>query len=289
MIASTGSFRHRLIPVGDARLHVVEAGDPHGPPLVLLHGWPESARAWERVMTLAAGDVRAIAVDLPGVGESSGAATDGSKGQIARLIHDLMTELGLSGATLAGHDIGGMVVYAYLRAYQDIARAVILDVPVPGVPPWEDFIRSPFLWHFALHAVPDLPERLVQGRQAEYFGYFYDLLAADPAHVSAEARRAYAAAYATDSALSAGFSWYRAFPADVAASQQAAAAPAATPLLYVRGERERGGDISAYAEGLRGAGVTRVETAVIPGAGHFTPEEAPAEVWRLISGFIGRS
>ena len=66
--------------------------------------------------------------------------------------------------TLVGHDIGGMVVYAYLRAYQDLARAVIMDVPVPGVAPWEEFVREPYLWHFALHSIADLPERLVQGR-----------------------------------------------------------------------------------------------------------------------------
>jgi pimeloyl-ACP methyl ester carboxylesterase len=179
-----------------------------------------------------------------------------------------------------------MVVYAYLRAYQDLARAVIMDIVVPGVPPWEEFLRQPFLWHFALHSVADLPERLVQGRQQEYFDYFYAVLSADPKKITDEARRAYAAAYATDGALTAGFSWFRAFAQDAAGNRRASEGPhVTTPVLYLRGEQERGGDISAYADGLRGAGLTHVEQVVVSGAGHFTQEEAPEETWRLIASF----
>lgn len=57
---------------------------------------------------------------------SAGAATDGSKGQLADTVHQLISAMGLTGVTLVGHDIGGMAGYAYLRAHQDLARAVIL-------------------------------------------------------------------------------------------------------------------------------------------------------------------
>jgi pimeloyl-ACP methyl ester carboxylesterase len=286
MIVSEDRFRHQQVTVGDADIHVVEAGDPGAPPFVFLHGWPESSRTWAPIMTLAAGSVRAIAIDLPGVGESAGAATDGSKRQIAGVVDQFLAVMGLTGVTLVGHDIGGMVTYAYLRAYQGIDRAVIMDVPLPGVAPWEEFVRSAFLFHFALHAVPDLPERLVQGRQEDYFGYFYDALSADPSKITADVRRAHQAAYASDSALTASFNWYRAFPRDVEDSQRASAGPpVSTPLLYLRGERERGGGIGPYVQGLRDAGVTNVQSALVPGAGHFTQEEAPAETWRLMARF----
>jgi pimeloyl-ACP methyl ester carboxylesterase len=289
MISSNSGFRHRQVTVGDTRIHVVEAGDPQARPVVFLHGWPESSRTWEQVMAVAAGaagQVRAIAIDLPGVGESTGAATDGSKGQLASTVHQFLSAMGLTGVTLVGHDIGGMVVYAYLRRYQDLGRAVIMDVPVPGVPPWEEFVREPYLWHFALHSVADLPERLVQGRQREYFDYFYNVLSADPAKITGAARRAYEAAYATDSALTAGFSWYRAFGRDADDNRRASDGPrVTTPLLYLRGEQERGAEIGVYAEGFRAAGVTHVERGIVAGAGHFTPEEAPEEAWRLIADF----
>lgn len=59
---------------------------------------------------------------------------------------------------------------------------------------------------------------------------------------------------------------------------------ASTRLLYLRGEHEPG-DITAYVDGLRSAGVSQVEHALVPGGGHFSPEDAPHEVWRLISRF----
>jgi pimeloyl-ACP methyl ester carboxylesterase len=288
MTAPGNGFRHRRITVRDAELHVVEAGDPDGRPFVFLHGWPESWRSWEPIMSVAAEQARVVAVDLPGVGESTGAATGGAKAEVAELVHELVSTMGLTDVTLVGHDIGGMVTYAYLRAYPDLARAVIMDIVVPGVAPWEDFLRQPFLWHFALHAVAELPERLVRGRQREYFDYFYAALSADQTAITDEARRAYAAAYGTDSALTAGFNWFSAFGGDAEHNRRTADGPhVTTPLLYLRGERERGGTIGTYVDGLRAAGVEHLEHAIVPGVGHFTQEEAPERTWRLIADFAG--
>jgi pimeloyl-ACP methyl ester carboxylesterase len=198
--------------------------------------------------------------------------------------------LGLADPTLVGHDIGGMVTYAHLRQFPDLPRAVILDVPIPAVDPWDEFVRAPFLWHFALHAVPALPERLVTGRESEYFGYFCDLLSATAAVPAGAVRQEQVAAYATPEALTAGFGWYRAFEQDVADNQAAATGPpTTTPLLYLRGSAERGGPIGSYADGLRRAGVTDVRPAVIDGAGHFPHQEDPAATWRAISEFIAET
>ena len=60
---------------------------------------------------------------------------------------------------------------------------------------------------------------------------------------------------------------------------------AAVLVLYLRGDKE-GGDIEVYLKGFVDAGVRRVERGVIPGAGHFAPEEAPEAVWREIASFI---
>lgn len=281
------SFRHHSVIVNDSALHVVEAGDPDGRPFLLVHGWPESWHTWRSVMGLASARVRAIAFDLPGIGESAGAATDGSKRELADTVHGLISALNLRDVTLVGHDIGGMVVYSYLRRHRDIARAVIMNVAVPGIEPWDEVIRDPYIWHFGFHATPELPERLVQGRQEEYFGFFYDVNSPDPAKITPEARAAHVSAYSTDQALTAGFSWYRAFQRDAEENKAAAEQPpVSTPLLYLRGEHERG-DIDTLAKGIRAAGVTHLEHEVIPGAGHFAQEDAPAHVWRLMARFAG--
>lgn len=285
-------FRHDDLDLDSARVHVVQVGAPDAAPVVFLHGFPESWREWRAVMAAAARDgYRAVALDLPGVGGSRPTTqrpVPVSKAQIAATVHELVDALGLTDVTLVGHDIGGMVVYAYLRRYPELARAVIMDIVLPGVPPWEDFVRQPFLWHFAFHAIPQLPESLVQGRQREYFDYFYDVLAADPAAVTAEMRAAYADAYGSDAALSSAFGWFRAFAEDVEHNRRAAAQcpPVATPLLYMRGEHERSGSIDSYVAGLRGVGLASVEPALVPNAGHFPPEEAPEPTWRLIRQFV---
>lgn len=274
---------HRLLAVEGSSIHVVEAGNPKGATVLFLHGWPESWRSWQAVMELAAPHVHAVAIDLPGVGESTGLATDGSKAQLARVVGSIIAALRLGDVTLVGHDIGGMIAYAFARAHGGIARAVIMNVVLPGVDPWDELVRNPAVWHFALHAVPQLPERLVQGRQAAYFDHFFDSLAADPAKITAEARRAHTEAYTADGALTAGFGWYRALARD--ADENRAPRPLDTPLLYLRGEYEKG-EIEPYVAGLRRAGAQRVAHGVVRGAGHFAPEESPDATWRLIADFI---
>jgi pimeloyl-ACP methyl ester carboxylesterase len=280
--------RHRQLDLAGCSLHVVEGGDPAAPPILFLHGWPQSWLAWRELMARAGGDLRTLAIDLPGIGGSQGATVGGgSKRALAEVVRALVTELELADLTVVGHDVGGMVAYAYLRAYDDAAAVVVMDVVIPGLEPWEQVRRNPSLWHVGLHAVPGLPEALVQGRQARYFGWFYDAIAADPARITADARAAYAEAYAADAALTAGFDWYRAFDEDAADNRERHDGPAPiTPLLYLRGERE-GGDIGDYAAGFAGAGIEQLACHVLPGAGHFAPEEAPDAAWERIADFIG--
>lgn len=288
MSTPADGFRHRQVAVGGSSLHVVEAGDPEAAPFLFLHGWPQSWRTWGPVMSLASRHARAVAIDLPGVGESTGDPTDGSKRQLAETVHQLAVELGLRDLTLVGHDAGGMVAYAYLREFRDLRRAVIMDTSIPGIDPWEEVLRNPYLWHFAMHAIPELPERLVQGHQREYFDYFFDVLSPDPARIPDRERSAAAEAYAGDAALAAGFGWYRAFPRDAADNRRASGGvEVTTPVLYLRGEREMG-RIDDYLVGLRASGLVNVEPALVPGAGHFTQVEAPEETWHLIAAFASR-
>jgi pimeloyl-ACP methyl ester carboxylesterase len=277
--------------VGAANIHVLRAGEPSAPSVVLLHGWPQSALAWRHVMRLAAQDFHLLALDLPGVGRSTGDATDGSKAALARVVHGVIEALTPREVTLVGHDIGGMVTYSYLRQFIDVRRAVIMDVVVPGISPWEKVVRDPNLWHFALHAVPELPEQLVYGNQHAYFDYFYDAISVDSVAIDAQARAAYHAAYSGAAALTAGFNWYRAFPDD-ARDNAAETGPISAPVLYLRGEaamRKATTGLDEYTAGLRQSGLRSVTSALVPGAGHYLAEEQPRATWRLIADFISQN
>jgi pimeloyl-ACP methyl ester carboxylesterase len=280
---------HSQVAVDGGVVQVAETGPADAPTYVLLHGWPESSRTWQDLMRHAAPSGHLVAIDLPGIGGSLSARSSGTKREIAQTVHEVVETLGLVDIALVGHDIGGMVAYAYLRAYPKLRSAVIMDVPVPGVDPWDDFVRQPFLWHFAFHTVPGLPERVVTGREAAYFDYFYDLLSAHADVPSKASRAEQVAAYQSAEALTAGFDWYRAFAADEADNRAFSAAQSvATPLLYLRGEHERGGPIQTYVDGLHRAGVSSVTGDLIRGAGHFPQEEAPAQTWHAIQTFAAR-
>jgi pimeloyl-ACP methyl ester carboxylesterase len=275
-------LEHRQITIDGNELHVVTSGDPHGAPYVFLHGWPESWSAWHDVVQIAGDTARCIAIDLPGIGASR-MNTDGSKRTIAGLVHGLIERLELADATLVGHDVGGMVAYAYLRAYTDVARVAIVNIVIPGVAPWDHTIRNPKDWHWAFHATPHLPEILTQGKQLSYFAFFYDLLAADPAKITPERRAMYAAAYGSDAALQAGFDFYRAMEKDALDNAASAAlAPCDTPLLYIRGDHDQA-PIEPYVNGFRDAGIRDLATTMIPNCGHFIAEEAPEALWRALT------
>jgi len=278
-------LRHSQLDIGGRQLHVVESGDPVGEPIVLLHGWPQSWREWLAFMDAGRDRYRLIALDLPGIGGSVDATIDGSKHALAAVVDALIEALALDGATLVGHDIGGMVAYAHLREYGRARRIVIVDVVIPGVDPWDDVIHNPHLWHFAFHAIPDLPEQLVHGHQAEYFDFFFDLLAADPARITAAARRDYVEAYRTKTALKAGFDFYRSFAIDAERNAAKGQTSCETPVLLLRGEVSYG-HVQTYERGLREAGLNRLTTRVVPGAGHFIPEENPDALWHFVSDFI---
>lgn len=138
----------------------------------------------------------------------------------------------------------------------------------------------------AFHVIPQLPEELVQGKQATYFDYFYDATAAHPEAICAQPRRAYARAYREPAALTAGFAWYRTFAQDAQDNQafHEGGGQITTPLLYVRGAKSFI-DIEVYKAGLVEAGVQNITTALIEDSGHFAAEEQPDRLWDAIAGF----
>jgi pimeloyl-ACP methyl ester carboxylesterase len=100
--------------------------------IVLLHGWPESSHEWHKVIPALSEKYTVIAPDLRGIGSSRATATGYDKVTLAEDIHELVTQLGLKHVYVVGHDIGGMVAYAYARVHPaDLSGAAIIDIPIP--------------------------------------------------------------------------------------------------------------------------------------------------------------
>lgn len=277
-------FTHRTIAVEHHTVEVVEAGTQNAQTIVLLHGWPQDWATWREVIMRAKETAHVVAVNLPGIGEST--PTNGEKADIARVIHQALQEIMHGKFVLVGHDIGAMVAFAYARQFpHDLAAAVLMDAAIPGIAPWEKVLANPYIWHFAFHAIPELPETLVAGKQRAYFNFFFDALTKDKGAIDDAARNHYASVYKGD-ALQAGFDWYRAFATDAKSNAQDKH-ELDLPFLYIRGEAE-GGEMKEYLDGFREAGLTKVTGVHIPNSAHFTPEENPESVWQAIADFAAR-
>ena len=278
-------LHHRQVGVKGISIHVVEGGSVEKPAVLFLHGWPESWAAFESIMLSLADTYRVVAIDLPGVGESKGLPTSNDKKTLAGYVHELIETLGLEKVTLVGHDAGGQIVYAYLHRYPEALRqAVIMNVVVPGVEPWSEVVRNPYIWHFAFHSIPGLPEKLVEGKQADYFAFFYNVMTADPDAVSVPKRKRYTEAYTRPEALHTGFEWYRAFAQDEQDNLSVKGQTVQTPVLYLRGEQE-GGDLETYLKGFRESGLQNIQGQLVPGIGHWL-DENPEGVLAVLEAYL---
>ena len=103
----TDTFTSRIIDTGGHRQHVVVGGD--GPPLLLVHGWPESWYAWRLVMPTLAQHFTVIAVDQRGMGLTDKPETGYDSGILAADLIALMNALGFDRFAIAGHDTGMVI------------------------------------------------------------------------------------------------------------------------------------------------------------------------------------
>jgi pimeloyl-ACP methyl ester carboxylesterase len=271
-----GGFVSDTAQVNGTTLHYIRGGT--GPPVILLHGFPEDWYAYHRLMPRLAKQFTVVAVDLRGVGGSAAAVGGYDAANMAEDVHQLAEHLHLGHVYVVGHDIGGMVAYAFARRYPETSRGVMmLDVPLPGLGPWNSVKADPIAWHINFQQTPDLPEQMIAGREAIYFRHFLDrdtFSDADVAH--------YARAYAAPGHLRAMLEIYRAFPANEKfnASQQSAIG---VPLVLAPGENSPFEKLmQSLAEALRAHGCTNVKIEVIKNSVHYVADEQPDAVVELI-------
>ena len=133
------------------------------PPVVLLHGWPETWYQFRLIMPALAKNYTVIAPDLSGLGDSSKPPTGYDGKTVAEDIHQLVTKLGFKTIFLAGGDVGALMAYPYAAAHPtEVEKLAVWEAPIVGLTPPG---RTP-VWWFFFHQVPDLPEALVNGKES---------------------------------------------------------------------------------------------------------------------------
>ena len=195
-----------------------------------------------------------------------------------------MEHLGLTRpALVVGHDIGSMVATAYALRYRDGVRALVYgESPLPGTEVYEQAKRTMPVFHFAFHAVLDLPETLVTGRERQYLGHFVDRLGYRPSAVDLDF---FVHAYSQPGALRAGFDLYRAFEQDAEDVRAALAdgGKLTVPCLGLYGQVSRFTDVT---ETMGREIADDVTVAVVPETGHWLAEENPDAVVEIVQDFV---
>lgn len=137
---------HRFVQVDGLRMHVAEAGVPDGPPVLLLHGWPEHWWAWRHVIPGLADRFRIIAPDLRGFGWSEAPRRGYRKEELAADVVGLLDELGLERVYLVAHDWGGFVGFLVALLHPErVERYLALNIIHPWLTPgpvrhWPDML-----------------------------------------------------------------------------------------------------------------------------------------------------
>jgi pimeloyl-ACP methyl ester carboxylesterase len=278
------TFSSRYIDADGVRLHAVVGGD--GPPLLLVHGWPQTWYAWRLVMPALARDFRVVAVDQRGIGLSDKPEDGYDTGSLARDLAAAMSALGHERFAMVGHDTGMWIGYALAAdSPTRLDRLVVAETPLPGVSPSPPLLSNGHLndrlFHFGFNRLAEVNEQLCRGREDVYFGWQFATKAAQP--LPPAAIDYYVNTLAADpAALHASFNIYRALDTTIAQNEQRKATRLTLPVLAIGGQHSLG---EGVAETMK-LGADDVQTLVLPGCGHHPAEETPDELLLALTTFL---
>jgi haloacetate dehalogenase len=295
MAAKFPGFSQHRVGTSGAEINLRRGGE--GPPVLLLHGYPETHLCWHRVAPLLARRFTVVAADLRGYGDSSKppSAPDHapySKRSMAQDMVEVMARQGFARFAVVGHDRGARVAYRMALDHPDAAsKLAVLDI-VPTYTTWMRMQMSRGLatYHWFFLAQPDgLPERLIGADPAYYLKEKLRRWAGGMEAFPTEVVADYVRCFSDPACIHATCEDYRAgatidFAID---KSDYRTRKIACPVLVLWGQRgfAKGNDDSddpladwrEWADDVRGQAIR---------CGHFLPEEAPEATVQALEAFL---
>ncbi|MFO1322784.1 MAG: alpha/beta hydrolase [Burkholderiales bacterium] len=275
-------FETRRVRTSGTEIHCEVGGS--GPPLLLLHGYPQTHAMWHGIAPSLAGSYTVVCADLRGYGDSGKPASDDShaaysKRAMAQDMVELMRELGFARFRLAGHDRGGRVAHRLCVDHpRAVERVAVLDIsPTRLMYAKTDraFATAYYHWFFLIQPF-DLPEKMIGADPLYYLRRMTSRFGSAANIFDPRAFAEYERCFANPATIHATCEDYRAAAsidlvhddADAAAGRKVAC-----PLLVLWGER---GVVHRHFEPVADwlTVATDVRGRALP-TGHYVPEEAP--------------
>ncbi len=278
------------VAVGEAEYLAAIAGS--GPPVLLLHGFPQTHHCWRYVAPALGERHTVVAADIRGYGGTS-APAGGPKGEgytkreMGNDLFDLMAALGHPQFAIVGHDRGGRVAYRMALDRPDrVERVAVLNI-VPTIDQFERMGTGPSLgyWPWFLLAQPaPFPEGLIAAAPEHFLRFIFDSWCERREAIDPEAFDAYLAALDEPTIASMCADYRASFWLDQAddAADRRAGRRIECPLLVLTGDAETQ---LADAGEVWAAWGRDVRAATLPG-GHFIPEEAAEPLAAALNEFL---
>lgn len=259
--------------VNGVRLNVWFGGE--GKPLVLLHGLPQSAIMWRKVVPKLMENYKVICPDLRGYGDSQKPVSGYDKRTMALDIKLLMEELGFDKFAVVGHDRGARVAHRLALDHPDtVENITVLDiVPTHTMLSKTNKELAVAYWHWYLFQIPDLPETLLHANPKQMFRYFMHNLTFNIGAIEEEALQEYERVFVLPGTIRAMLADYRAAATvDFEHDEADLDKKVSCPLLTIWGEHGKMDKIFDVLETWKEK-ATDVSGKSLP-CGHFVAEEA---------------
>ena len=286
MNALPAGWSERFVDGAGARIHLVEAGS--GPPLILLHGFPEFWYGWrDQIGAFAAAGFHVIAPDLRGY-NLSGKPSGLDAYTVSAVAADVLTLVPHAEKFyLAGHDWGGIMAWVVAMSFPGrVERLAVLNAPHPSSV--RAAARKPAqmlrFWYQFFFQLPWLPELVLRAGE---FRMLRGTLRGQTKRVSAFPRAVldeYVAAWSQPDALTSMLNYYRAAFRRSPGTPRGAARTVDLPVLLIWGQRDPFFTPQAMERSHEWASNLRIEK--LPEAGHFVQTDDPERVNELILSFF---
>jgi pimeloyl-ACP methyl ester carboxylesterase len=255
----------------------------HGDLMLLISGFPQTRRSWDKLVPLLAGSFRTIAADLPSIGDSGLLSVPATTENVARIFHAFVARFATPLHVVA-HDMGAWIAYSWALLFpSDFASLVLIDAGIPGITLTNEIELSDFArkWNFIFQMLPDLPAQLTKGREGLYVGWWFGNKVHNHHAISPADVAAYAAAYAREGRMDAAMDYCRQIIADMNFNKAAFTGKILVRVLAIGGEHS----IPNMGDALEPC-FENVTSVVVPASGHFVPEEQPEALAEALKPFL---